>query len=484
MLKFWTQKEIATCVLTGYQTVALPNAVDAKRLKALQDVMCGEASLWRDAYSSDTRAFPTGCLCQMNFNALRLSIVAKPPCASSMQPASSVMSKACRYVPSLSSPILTVMPCSFAKPTKPSLSAPPNSMTDNASYQEQLPRLQAPRTGAGRSACRCCLGRLGLRRGTCRIRRSLPRNGNRFHRAQRRRDATARRQDRCQTSGRALSNRSRPMERRARRDRWLMLSPMPSVSVFPCSSRLLRAAVGTGFAWSTRRANCRMLSSAPALKPSRRSATQLFFLSTLSRARATSRCKSSPIITEPPGPLGVRDCTIQRRHQKVLEEAPSPALSPQQDQDLRDAAVRLSKAAGYCNAGTVEFLYEPDTQQFFFMEVNTRLQVEHPVTECTTGLDLVKLQIHVARGGRLEGDPPRHSGTPLRYASMRKIQTTLSRLPRASVSLPPGNRPRSASRHRCRRGRQHSSGIRLHGRQGHRLRPEPDRSICPVFDGR
>ena len=107
---------------------------------------------------------------------------------------------------------------------------------------------------------------------------------------------------------------------------------------------------------------------------------------------------------------GVRDCTIQRRHQKVLEEAPSPALSPEQDQALREAAVRLSKAAGYCNAGTVEFLYQPENQRFFFMEMNTRLQVEHPVTECTTGLDLVKLQIHVARGGRLVGGPPRTTG--------------------------------------------------------------------------
>jgi len=108
--------------------------------------------------------------------------------------------------------------------------------------------------------------------------------------------------------------------------------------------------------------------------------------------------------------VGVRDCTIQRRHQKILEEAPSPALSPELDQELRSAAVRLSRAAGYHNAGTVEFLYEPESRCFMFMEMNTRLQVEHPVTECTTGLDLVKLQIHVARGGRLEGDPPRTVG--------------------------------------------------------------------------
>jgi acetyl/propionyl-CoA carboxylase alpha subunit/acetyl-CoA carboxylase carboxyltransferase component len=108
--------------------------------------------------------------------------------------------------------------------------------------------------------------------------------------------------------------------------------------------------------------------------------------------------------------VGVRDCTVQRRHQKILEEAPSPALSPEQDLALREAAVRLSLATGYHNAGTVEFLYEPEINRFSFMEMNTRLQVEHPVTECTTGLDLVKLQIHVARGGRLEGEPPRTTG--------------------------------------------------------------------------
>ncbi|MGB8769944.1 MAG: biotin/lipoyl-containing protein, partial [Candidatus Korobacteraceae bacterium] len=104
--------------------------------------------------------------------------------------------------------------------------------------------------------------------------------------------------------------------------------------------------------------------------------------------------------------VGVRDCTIQRRHQKVMEEAPSPALTSLQDQALREAAVRLSEAAGYYNAGTVEFLYQPESHRFSFMEMNTRLQVEHPVTERTTGFDLVKLQIRVARGERLEGEPP------------------------------------------------------------------------------
>ncbi len=105
-------------------------------------------------------------------------------------------------------------------------------------------------------------------------------------------------------------------------------------------------------------------------------------------------------------PVGVRDCSVQRRNQKLLEEAPSPTLSTQEDAEIRAAAARLGREAGYAGAGTVEFLYDPTEARFSFMEVNTRLQVEHPVTEATTGLDLVKLQLHVARGGTLDGDPP------------------------------------------------------------------------------
>jgi acetyl/propionyl-CoA carboxylase alpha subunit/acetyl-CoA carboxylase carboxyltransferase component len=107
---------------------------------------------------------------------------------------------------------------------------------------------------------------------------------------------------------------------------------------------------------------------------------------------------------------GVRDCSVQRRNQKVLEESSSPALSPEQDRSLRESSIALVKAAGYVGAGTVEFLYQPEEELFTFLEVNTRLQVEHPVTEETTGLDIVKLQLHVAAGGRLEGDPPARSG--------------------------------------------------------------------------
>src|SRR6185437_2982351 len=99
-------------------------------------------------------------------------------------------------------------------------------------------------------------------------------------------------------------------------------------------------------------------------------------------------------------------CSIQRRNQKVLEESGSTAVGPATAAALRDAAVRLCDAVGYRSAGTVEFLVDPATQQFLLMEVNTRLQVEHPVTEATTGIDLVKLQLHIARGGTLPPAPP------------------------------------------------------------------------------
>ena len=108
--------------------------------------------------------------------------------------------------------------------------------------------------------------------------------------------------------------------------------------------------------------------------------------------------------------LGVRDCSVQRRRQKVLEESASTALSDDQDRRLRQAAVDLVRVAGYRNAGTVEFLYQPGSGMTAFLEVNTRLQVEHTVTEQTTGVDIVKLQIHVAAGGRLEGPAPAGRG--------------------------------------------------------------------------
>src|SRR3989337_3057620 len=98
--------------------------------------------------------------------------------------------------------------------------------------------------------------------------------------------------------------------------------------------------------------------------------------------------------------LGERDCTLQRRHQKIIEESPSPSISERLREEICKAATKIAKAVNYTNAGTVEFLVDKEGN-FYFIEVNTRLQVEHPVTEMVTGIDLVKQQIRVASGERL-----------------------------------------------------------------------------------
>ncbi|MBV8997427.1 MAG: hypothetical protein JO304_00110, partial [Solirubrobacterales bacterium] len=153
-------------------------------------------------------------------------------------------------------------------------------------------------------------------------------------------------------------------------------------------------------------------------------------------------CLTVPIVADGHGavwPLGVSDDSCQRRGQSMLTESTSPALVPDQEREIMHAAERLVLDAGYAGAGTVEFLHDPEARRFYFVRVSARL--EHAATETVTGIDLVKLQLHVAMGGRLDGDPPLPNGHAIE-ANLRAEDPALGFVPTpgtlALLRLPTG----------------------------------------------
>jgi len=191
-----------------------------------------------------------------------------------------------------------------------------------------------------------------------------------------------------------------PRQQRRRRDRRAGRRHRRPHRATPWPSRRRPAAAGAASASCTTRPRSAPASSRPSRRPRSPSRTAGCTWRSASRTSGTSRCRSWATFHGNLVHLFERECSLQRRRQKVIEETPSSTLDPAVRQEICASAVRLAREVGYANAGTVEFMLERG-EQLLLPEVNTRIQVEHPITEMVTGEDLVKWQLRVAAGERL-----------------------------------------------------------------------------------